>query len=271
VATQRPAKPCTPVRFRSSPLPAPNDPIQSAAVFGGNSDIAVATVRALAAEGLRRVVLAVRDPENATAAAGLRGRGLHLDVVRFDADDAPEEHEHAVDEAFATLGTVDLALVAFGVLGDQDAAKRDPRAAVALARTNFVGPVSLLTILGERMRAQGRGSIVVLSSVAGERARRANYPYGATKAGVDAFAQGLGDALAAAGVHVMVVRPGFVHTKMTEGRPPAPMSTDPDAVAAQIVAGLRRGAHTVWSPRALRWVWAALRHLPRAVFRRVRR
>jgi decaprenylphospho-beta-D-erythro-pentofuranosid-2-ulose 2-reductase len=271
VATQRPAKPCTPVRFRSSPLPAPNDPIQSAAVFGGNSDIAVATVQALAAEGLRRVVLAVRDPENATAAAGLRGRGLHLDVVRFDADDAPEEHEHAVDEAFATLGTVDLALVAFGVLGDQDAAKRDPRAAVALARTNFVGPVSLLTILGERMRAQGRGSIVVLSSVAGERARRANYPYGVAKAGVDAFAQGLGDALAAAGVHVMVVRPGFVHTKMTEGRPPAPMSTDPDAVAAQIVAGLRRGAHTVWSPRALRWVWAALRHLPRAVFRRVRR
>jgi decaprenylphospho-beta-D-erythro-pentofuranosid-2-ulose 2-reductase len=248
-----------------------NDPIQSAAVFGGNSDIAVATVEALADRGLRRVVLAVRDPERAPAAAPLRGRGVRVDVVRFDADDDSAGHERAVDETFGALGTVDVALVAFGVLGDQDAAKRDPRAAVALARTNFVGPVSLLTILAERMRAQGRGAIVVLSSVAAERARQANYPYGATKAGLDAFAQGLGDALAPAGVHVMVVRPGFVHTKMTAGRPAAPMSTDARAVADEIVAGLERKAHTVWSPRALRWAWAALRHLPRPLFRRVRR
>jgi decaprenylphospho-beta-D-erythro-pentofuranosid-2-ulose 2-reductase len=247
------------------------DPIQSAAVFGGNSDIAVATVEALAHQGLRRVVLAVRDPERAPAAPVLRGRGLHVDVIRFDADDEPEQHERAVDEAFATLGPVDVALVAFGVLGDPDAAKRDPRAAVAIARTNFVGAVSVLTILGERMRAQGRGAIVLLSSIAAERARQANYPYGATKAGIDAFAQGLGDALAPAGVLVMVVRPGFVHTKMTVGRPAAPLSTDRATVADDIVAGLQRGAHIVWSPRQLRWVWACLRHLPRALFRRVRR
>jgi decaprenylphospho-beta-D-erythro-pentofuranosid-2-ulose 2-reductase len=245
--------------------------LQSAAVFGGNSDIAVATVEALAARGLRRVVLAVRDPDHAAAAPRLRGRGLRVDVVRFDAHDAPEAHERAVDEAFARLGRVDLALVAFGVLGDQDAAKRDPRAAVALARTNFVGPVSVLTILAERMRARGHGSIVVLSSVAAERARQANYPYGATKAGLDAFAQGLGDALAPAGVHVMVVRPGFVHTKLTAGRRAAPMSTDASVVANEIVAGLERGAHTVWAPRSLRWAWAAMRHLPRSLFRRVRR
>jgi decaprenylphospho-beta-D-erythro-pentofuranosid-2-ulose 2-reductase len=246
------------------------DTIQSAAVFGGNSDIAVATVEALAERGLRRVVLAVRDPDRAPAAAPLRGRGVHVDVVRFDADDPPAGHQRAVDETFANLGEVDVALVAFGVLGDQDRAKRDPQAAVALAHTNFVAPVSLLTILGERMRAQARGSIVVLSSVAGERVRQANYPYGATKAGIDAFAQGLGDALAPAGVHVMVVRPGFVHTKMTAGRPSAPLSTDPGTVARDIVAGLERNAHTVWSPRALRWVFAAIRHLPRALFRRVR-
>ena len=248
-----------------------NDPIQSAAVFGGNSDIAVATVEALAREGLRRVVLAVREPDRAPAAAPLRGRGLHVDVIGFDADDEPAQHERAVAQTFELLGTVDVALVAFGVLGDQDAAKRDPRAAVALARTNFVGPVSLLTVLAERMRAQGRGAIVVLSSVAAERARQANYPYGATKAGLDAFAQGLGDALAPAGVRVMVVRPGFVHTKMTAGRPAAPLSTDPATVANDIVAGLQRGAHTVWSPRALRWVWAAMRHVPRAAFRRIKR
>jgi decaprenylphospho-beta-D-erythro-pentofuranosid-2-ulose 2-reductase len=246
------------------------DTIQSAAVFGGNSDIAIATVEALAGRGLRRVVLAVRDPDRVPAAAPLRGRGVHVDVVRFDAGDPPAGHRRAVDEAFAHLGEVDVGLVAFGVLGDQEQAKRDPEAAVALAHTNFVAPVSLLTILAERMRAQGRGSIVVLSSVAAERVRQANYPYGATKAGIDAFAQGLGDALAPAGVHVMVVRPGFVHTKMTAGRRSAPMSTDARTVANDIVAGLERSAHTVWSPRALRWVWAALRHLPRALFRRVR-
>ena len=166
---------------------------------------------------------------------------------------------------------VDIALVAFGVLGDPNETKRDPRAAVALARTNFVGAVSVLTILGERLRAQGHGTIVLLSSVAGERARRANYPYGATKAGIDAFAQGLGDALADDHVHVMVVRPGFVRTKMTAGRPPTPLTTDPDAVAKDIVAGLERRAHTVWSPRALRWVFMVVRHLPRPLFRRLRR
>jgi decaprenylphospho-beta-D-erythro-pentofuranosid-2-ulose 2-reductase len=160
--------------------------------------------------------------------------------------------------------------VAFGVLGDQERAKRDAAAAVALARTNFVGAVSVLTILGERLKAQGHGAIVVLSSVAGERARRANYPYGATKAGIDAFAQGLGDELAAHGVDVLVVRPGFVHTKMTAGRPAVPMSTDADTVAKEIVAGLRRRAHTVWAPRRLRWIFAAMRHLPRPLFRRVR-
>jgi decaprenylphospho-beta-D-erythro-pentofuranosid-2-ulose 2-reductase len=246
-------------------------PIQSVAVFGGNSDIAVATVHALAQRGLRRAVLAVRDPEHAPAAAALRGRGVHVEVIRFDADDPPTEHERAVDNALAALGQVDVALVAFGVLGDQALAKRDPAAAVALARTNFVGAVSVLTVLAERLRAQGRGSIVVLSSIAAERVRQANYPYGATKAGMDAFAQGLGDALAPDGVHVMVVRPGFVHTKMTAGRPPTPMGTDAEKVAAEIVAGLERGAHTVWAPRALRWVWAGMRHLPRAMFRRVRR
>jgi decaprenylphospho-beta-D-erythro-pentofuranosid-2-ulose 2-reductase len=245
--------------------------VQSAAVFGGNSEIARATVEALAEEGLRRVVLAVRDPERVPGLDALRKRGLHVHVVAFDADASPDAHAATVDEAFAALGDVDVALVAFGVLGDQDRAKRDAAAAVALARTNFVGAVSVLTVLAQRLRTQGHGAIVVLSSVAGERARRANYPYGATKAGIDAFAQGLGDDLRPDGVDVLVVRPGFVHTKMTTGRPAAPMSTDPATVATEIVAGLRRRAHTVWAPRHLRWIFAVMRHLPRPVFRRLRR
>jgi decaprenylphospho-beta-D-erythro-pentofuranosid-2-ulose 2-reductase len=243
--------------------------VQTAVVFGGNSDIAHATVNALAVDGLRRVVLAVRDPASVPGLEGLRAQGLEVGVVAFDADD-PATHGRAVETAFETLGDVDVARVAFGLLGDQERAKRDPAAAVALAQTNFVGAVSVLTILGERLRAQGHGAIVVLAAVAAERARRANYPYGAAKAGLDAGAQGLGDELLAHGVHVLVVRPGFVRTKMTAGRTAAPLSTDAEAVAAEIVAGLRRRAHTVWAPRGLRWVFALLRHLPRAVFRRLR-
>jgi decaprenylphospho-beta-D-erythro-pentofuranosid-2-ulose 2-reductase len=110
---------------------------------------------------------------------------------------------------------------------------------------------------------------VVLSSVAGERARRSNFIYGSSKAGLDAFAQGLGDALHGTGVHVMVVRPGFVRTKMTAGRAEGPMATTPEAVATAIEVGLRRRSETVWVPGALRLVMAALRHVPRAVFRRL--
>jgi decaprenylphospho-beta-D-erythro-pentofuranosid-2-ulose 2-reductase len=119
------------------------------------------------------------------------------------------------------------------------------------------------------MSRQGHGTIVVLSSVAGERARRSNFVYGSSKAGLDAFAQGLGDRLHERGVHVMVVRPGFVRTKMTAGLDDVPLSTDPDAVAESIATGLRRSSHTVWSPAPLRAVMAALRHLPRPLFRRL--
>jgi decaprenylphospho-beta-D-erythro-pentofuranosid-2-ulose 2-reductase len=244
---------------------------RTAAVFGGNSDIAVAIVRAFATDGLERAVLAVRDPANAPGADALRGHpGLHTSATAFDAD-ATDTHPQAVDAVLNALAPhdLDVAIVAFGLLGDEQA-KHDPAAAVRLARTNFTGAVSVLTILGERLAAQGHGAIVVLSSVAGERARQANYPYGATKAGLDAFAQGLGDALAPRGVHVLVARPGFVRTKMTAGRPAAPMATDAEAVARDVVGALGRRAHTVWSPPALRWVFVVMRHLPRPLWRRLR-
>jgi decaprenylphospho-beta-D-erythro-pentofuranosid-2-ulose 2-reductase len=246
--------------------------LRTAAVFGGNSDIAVAIVRALADDGLKRAVLAVRDPDRAPGADALRASAPHLETTTtaFDAD-ATATHPEAVDAAFAALADTDLdvAIVAFGLLGDEDA-KHDPAAAVQLAHTNFTGAVSVLTILGERLAEQGHGTIVVLSSVAGERARQANYPYGATKAGLDAFAQGLGDALAPRGVHVLVVRPGFVRTKMTAGRPAAAMATDAEAVARDVVGALGRRAHTGWSPPALRWVFVVMRHLPRPLWRRLR-
>jgi decaprenylphospho-beta-D-erythro-pentofuranosid-2-ulose 2-reductase len=244
---------------------------QSVLVLGGTSQIGVTTAAALAERRARTVVLGARDPARAAEAAErLRAAGAEtVEAVRFDASDDPEAHERFADEVFDRFGDIDLVLVVFGVLGDSERAAADGPAATELARTNYLGAVSALVPIARRMRAQGHGALVVLSSVAGERVRKSNFVYGSSKAGLDGFAQGLGDWLAGSGVHVMVVRPGFVETKMTAGLDPAPLSTTADAVAEAILDGLARGSHTVWVPSALRWVMAALRHLPRPVFRRL--
>jgi decaprenylphospho-beta-D-erythro-pentofuranosid-2-ulose 2-reductase len=244
--------------------------VQSVLVLGGTSEIGLATARALVARRARTVLLAARDPSNCSAAADeLRAAGAtRVETLAFDASDTGS-HEAFVDDVFARFGDVDLALVAFGVLGDQEEAERSAAAAVDVLSVNFVGAASVMTPLARRMSDQGHGTIVVLSSVAGERARKSNYVYGSSKAGMDAFASGLGDSLAGSGVSVMVVRPGFVKTKMTAGMDPVPFSTTADAVAGAIVGGLARGAHTVWAPPILRFVMSALRHVPRAVFRRL--
>jgi decaprenylphospho-beta-D-erythro-pentofuranosid-2-ulose 2-reductase len=169
----------------------------------------------------------------------------------------------------ARHGDLDIALLAFGVLGDQQAAEKDPAAALEVARTNYLGAVSVLLILASRMRDQGHGDIVVLSSVAGERGRRSNFVYGSSKAGLDVFCQGLADSLHGEGVRLLVVRPGFVRSKMTAHLEAAPLSTTPGAVASAIVDGLDRTRDVVWVPAKLRWVMSALRHLPRPIFRRL--
>ncbi|RII20813.1 Acetoacetyl-CoA reductase [Streptomyces sp. YIM 130001] len=241
---------------------------QSLLVLGGSSEIALATARRLIARRTRTVWLAGRpSPALEAAAEGLRALGADTRTVAFDALDT-ESHAEVLGKVFAE-GDIDLVLLAFGVLGDQDRDEADPLAAVRVAQTNYTGAVSVGLICGTALQAQGHGSLVVLSSAAGERARRADFIYGSSKAGLDAFTQGLGDALHVSGVHVMVVRPGFVRSRMTAGRPDAPLATTPEAVALAIETGLRRRSETVWVPGALRVVMSALRHTPRAVFRRL--
>ena len=235
--------------------------VQSVLVLGGTSEIGLATARALVSRRARTVVLAARDPSRADADS-LRAAGAdRVEAVPFDATDT-DSHAGFVADVFARFGDIDLALVAFGVLGGED----DP---VSVLSVNTLGAASVMSAVAERMTAQGHGTIVLLSSVAGERVRKSNFMYGASKAGADGFAQGLGDSLAGTGVGVMVVRPGFVKTKMTAGLDPVPFSTTPDAVAGEIVRGLARGSHTVWAPPVLRVVMSVLRHVPRPVFRRL--
>lgn len=241
----------------------------SVLVLGGTSDIALATVRALRSPALRRVVLAARPSAGRDAAvAGLVADGIvGVAAVDFDAADT-ESHEGVLAAAFAE-GDVDVVLVAFGVLGDQQEFESDPDLAVEAAQVNYVGAVSVCLRAAKHLTAQGHGSLVVLSSVAGERARRSNFVYGSTKAGLDALASGLADALHGSGAHVLVVRPGFVRTGMTAHLEPAPLSVTAEQVAEAVVAGLRRRATVVYAPPAMRVVMSGLRHLPRAVFRRL--
>jgi decaprenylphospho-beta-D-erythro-pentofuranosid-2-ulose 2-reductase len=162
-----------------------------------------------------------------------------------------------------------VVLVAFGILGDQARAERDAAAAVDIVQTNFAGVVSVTVPIVERLGAQGHGTIVLLSSVAGERIRRSNYVYGSSKAGVDGYYQGLAASLAGSGVHVTIVRPGFVHTKMTQGVRTAPLAVSAEQVGDVIVRAIARGREIVWVPPTLRYVMFVLRHLPRALFRRL--
>lgn len=245
--------------------------VQSVLVLGGGSEIANVTVQRMVREGhTSRVLLAARRPDELTDAVATleRAGATSVETVAFDALD-PAAHVATIDELFAGDDDIDVVILAFGVLGDQDAFEADPVAAAEAVSVNYAGAVSAGLAVTRAMRTQGHGTLVVLSSVAGERARRSNFVYGSSKAGLDAFAQGLGDSLVGTGVDVMIVRPGFVHTKMTEGREPAPLSTTPEAVADAIIDGLTRRRRIVWVPGALRWVFSGMRHLPTPVWRRV--
>ena len=239
-------------------------------VLGGTSDIGLATARRLVDGGATTVVLAARDTTALESARQeLLERGAKsVEAVPFDAC-ATADHAALVESWFHRFGDIDVALLAFGVLGDQSTFDNDPAAAAAAVTANYTGAVSTGLALARAMRAQGHGTIVVLSSVAGERARKSNFVYGSSKAGLDAFAQGLGDSLVGTGVRVVIVRPGFVHSKMTEGMDAAPLSTTPDTVAESIAQAIASGREIVWVPSPLRLLMAAFRHLPRPVWRKV--
>ena len=244
---------------------------QTIVVLGGTSDIARAIVRALAGPALRTVVLAVRTPSGAPELDlpdGVDPQLAEIVEVPFDATDH-DGHRAFVDRLTDRFGDLDIVIQAFGQLGT-DAAD-DPAAAARLADVNFAGAVSSGLAVGERLRAQGHGTLIVLSSVAGMRTRPSNFVYGATKAGQDAFATGLAHSLHGSGASVLTVRPGFIRSKMTAGMDEAPFATDPDAVAEAVVTALHRRRSVVWVPGVLAVVFGIMRYLPGTIWRRLDR
>lgn len=239
-------------------------------VFGGRSEIGVELATRLAPGAM--VVLAARGADRLDEqVAAVRAAGAAaVHTVEFDADEL-SSHGPLVDKLVGEFGPLRIAVLAFGILGDQARAEADAGHAVAIVHTDYVAQVSLLTHLATAMRAAGRGDLVVFSSVAGIRVRRANYVYGSAKAGLDGFACGLTDALQGTGVRLLLVRPGFVIGRMTEGMDPAPLSSTPAQVAEATARALRTGRGTVWVPWALRPMFFGMKLLPRAIWRRLPR
>lgn len=234
-------------------------------LLGGTSDIGRAIAEEFSPE---RVILAARadSPRLDAAQQELASRGIEVEVVDFDATDF-DSHPKVLEGVFSR--DIDIAIVAFGSLGDQEQLWQDQAQAVASAQLNYTGAVSVGTLLGKLMRRQGHGTIIAMSSVAGVKVRRSNFVYGSTKAGFDGFYTQLGEALRGSGVRVVVVRPGQVRTKMTDGLDDAPLTVDASEVARSVVKAVADGKDVVWVHPAFKYVAMVLQHIPRAIMRKL--
>ncbi|BBY56051.1 decaprenylphospho-beta-D-erythro-pentofuranosid-2-ulose 2-reductase [Mycobacterium koreense] len=243
---------------------------QNILVLGGTSEIGLAICARYLRNSAARVVLACLpgDPGRDDAVSEMKAAGAKsVELIDFDALDT-DSHPQVIDAAFAD-GDVDVAIVAFGMDADAEELWHNQRKAVQVAEINYTAAVSVGVLLADKLSDQGYGQIIAMSSVAGERVRRANFVYGSTKAGLDGFYLGLGEALREDGVKVLVIRPGQVRTRFSAHVKEAPLTVDKEDVAELAVTAAAKGKQIVWAPGAFRYVMMVLRHIPRAVFRRL--
>ena len=249
---------------------------QTILLLGGTSEIGLAICERYLQNAHARILLAdlPDHPRKNDAIAAMTAAGAKsVEWIDFDGTES-DTHPAVIEQAF-TGGDVDVAVVAFGLLGDAEELWQNQRKAVQIAEINYTAAVSVGVLLGEKMRAQGFGQIIAMSSAAGERIRRSNFVYGSTKAGLDGFYLGLGEALREFGVRVLVIRPGQVRTSTTiahwkaTGAKEAPLTVDKEYVANLAVTAAAKGKELVWAPGAFRYVMMVLRHVPRPIFRKL--
>jgi decaprenylphospho-beta-D-erythro-pentofuranosid-2-ulose 2-reductase len=243
---------------------------QTILLLGGTSEIGLAIVHEYLAAAPARVILACLSgrQERDQAASELMAAGAtSVEAIDFDALDFPT-HPAVIEEAWS-WGDVDVAIVSWGILGDPETLWQDQAKVVDYVGINFTGAVSIGVLLGQKMKVQGHGQIIAMSSAAGQRVRRSNFVYGSTKAGLDGFYLNLGEALEPYGVKVLVVRPGMVRTRMSAHLKEAPLTVDKEEVAELVVKAAKSGREIVWAPPAFEWVMLVLRHIPRPIFKRL--
>lgn len=243
---------------------------QTLLLFGGTSEIGLAICAEFLKKAPARVILAALpdDPGRDAAVAQMKAAGAtEVELIDFDALDT-DSHARVIEEAWKG-GDVDIAIVAFGLDADAEELWQNQRLAVKVAGVNYTAGVSVGILAGEKMKAQGFGRIIAMSSVAGERVRRSNFVYGSSKAGLDGFYLGLGEALRPHGVRVLVIRPGQVRTRFSAHVKEAPMTVDKEDIATLAVAASDKGKELVWAPGTFRYVMMVLRHIPRPIFRKL--
>lgn len=244
---------------------------QNIVLFGGTSEIGQAILKRVVKPGVSRVVLVSRNLDQAeSSTTSLADRFPEVDFhhIRFDASDAASMKD-VVQAVTDEIGDIDVAVVAQGLLNEGVDYYANPSGLIEMANVNFTATMTLLYSLANQLKSQGYGKIVLLSSVAGERVRKGNPAYGATKAGIDGFALALDHELVGSGASLLIVRPGFVSTKMTAGMKKAPFSTDADSVAAIVEKGIAADKKVVWAPGVLRWLFLILKNVPLPVWRRL--
>jgi short-subunit dehydrogenase len=237
-------------------------------VLGGASAIAEAFCRLLAPGGAS-FFLTGRDVRQLEAvAADLRVRGAGPVHVLADDLNNVNEHNHILDSAWQALAGIDTALLAYGILGDQQKAETDFAEAQRVLYTNFISAASWILRIAERFAAQGSGKLAVIGSVAGDRGRKSNFVYGTSKGAISLLMEGLRHRHYGSGLCLLTVKPGMVATPMTAHMPRTPLFATPEAVAKEIVAGLEKNRSTIYAPGFWRIIMGIIRHLPEFIFNR---
>lgn len=238
-------------------------------IIGATSAIAEASARIWAARGASLFLAGRRAERLQVIAADLRVRGAAaVGCYTLDSCDVAA-HASMLDAALAALGDVDVALIAHGSLPDQKACEASVERTLQEIDNNGVSVVALATLLGQRFAQQGRGTLAVIGSVAGDRGRQSNYVYGAAKGMVSVFLQGLRNRLAKQGVQVLTIKPGFVDTPMTAALPKGALWAQPDAIARGIVRAVDLRRDEVYLPGFWWLVMTIIRHIPERVFKRL--
>lgn len=234
-------------------------------ILGATSAIAIAIARQCCQPGSRFVLVGRSEEHVSAVARDLLVRGAaSCDVIVADLR-AREQYDEIVQRSREILGSIDLVLIAHGVLPNQYEIDRDVRATTDSFLVNGLSAITLAQMFCIDLADHGGGSLVVLSSVAGDRGRRSIYAYGAAKAALTQFASGLRAAWAPHNVHVMTVKPGPVETPMTHGKK-MPLKTTPEVVAKAVLRGLQRKSHTIYVPKKWRTIMWIVRHIPERIF-----
>jgi len=238
-------------------------------VLGATSGIAEATCRIWATQGASFFLVARSGEKLAAVAADLKARGAsYIDTAVADLDDT-DQHPALLAHAINSLTGMDIAYLAHGILGDQTHAEQDFNAAAQILHTNLMAPVSLVTWLANFCVQRRSGTIAVLSSVAGDRGRKSNYVYGASKAGLSAFLEGLRNRVDREGVTILTIKPGPVKTAMTAGMPKSDKFADVDAVAEAIARAIDKKKDTLYVPFQWRPIMFVVRCIPERIFKKL--